>query len=80
MPASPKVVLGVNCPMLNVYDAVPQDRRINTTNQLTLRLCRGFAQRHKSNVIYILKGVLGHDTFLCIFSIISHTSTFIFPY
>ena len=32
LPVSPKVGLGYNCPMLNVYDVIPRVRRINRTN------------------------------------------------
>ena len=32
LPVSPKVGLGNNCPLLNVYDVVPRVRRKNRSN------------------------------------------------
>ena len=32
LPVSPKEGLNCNCPMINVYDAVPQVRRMNRSN------------------------------------------------
>ena len=34
-PVSTKMDLGINCPILNVYDVVPRARKINTYIQLS---------------------------------------------
>ena len=48
LPVSPKMGVGNNCIMFNVYDIVPRVRRKNRTNQptlnfskLTLNFCKG---------------------------------------
>ena len=56
LPASPKVGLGYNCPMLKIYEVAPQARRINRCRTgyeiLTTRFISSRAERN----ISILKG------------------------
>ena len=42
LPFFPKAGLGNNYPLLNVYDVVPQIRKINKTNQLTVLFACNF--------------------------------------